>query len=65
MWSLSGAKAVSNSRSGRTEALFFSAYSAYLCGIREGDRRDSNPRPSEPQSADSCFQVLLDVAESA
>ena len=24
-------------------------------GIQEGDRRDSNPRPSEPQSADSCF----------
>src|SRR5215204_5407619 len=27
-----------------------SEYSAYLCGIREGDRRGSNPRPSEPQS---------------
>src|SRR5215213_549173 len=42
-----------------------STNSAYLCGIREGDRRDSNPRPSEPQSADICFQVLPMVAESA
>src|SRR5215208_5980340 len=33
--------------------------------VREGDRRDSNPRPSEPQSADTCFQVLPHVAESA
>jgi hypothetical protein len=31
----------------------------------EGDRRGSNPQPSEPQSADSRFQVLLNVAESA
>jgi hypothetical protein len=29
---------------------------------RKGDRRGSNPRPSEPQSADTCFQVLPDVA---
>jgi hypothetical protein len=27
--------------------------------------RDSNPQPSEPQSADACFQALLYVAESA
>ena len=26
------------------------AHTAYLCGIREGDRRGSNPRPSKPQS---------------
>src|SRR5215207_8845000 len=33
---------------------------------RKGDRQSSNPRPSlEPQSADSCFQELPDVAESA
>jgi hypothetical protein len=39
--------------------------SAYLSGICEGDRRGSNPRPSEPQSADTCFRVLPIVAESA
>jgi hypothetical protein len=27
----------------------------YLQELREGDRRNSNPRPSEPQSADFCF----------
>jgi hypothetical protein len=27
----------------------------YPRGMREGDRRGSNPRPSEPQSADTCF----------
>ncbi len=33
---------------------------------KEGDRRGSIPRPSlVPQSADTCFQVLLYVAESA
>jgi hypothetical protein len=32
--------------------------------VVEGDRRDSNPRPSlEPQSADMCFSVLPYVAE--
>src|SRR5829696_9497952 len=41
-----------------------SADSPYLCGIREGDRRDSNPRPSEPQSADTCFWAFPDVAQS-
>jgi hypothetical protein len=35
-------------------------------GNRRGCRRGSNPRPSqEPQSADTCFQVLPYVAESA
>jgi hypothetical protein len=34
-------------------------------GIQEGDRRDSNPRPSEPQSAVIGFWALSDVAESA
>jgi hypothetical protein len=38
---------------------------AHLGVTQEGDRRDSNPRPSEPQSADTCFQALPDVAESA
>ncbi len=34
-----------------TGVRFTSAYPAYLCGIKEGDRRGSNPRPSlEPQS---------------
>ena len=38
--------------------------SAYSSGIKEGDRRGSNPRPPlEPQSADTCFRVLLYVAE--
>jgi len=32
-----------------------STFPAYLRRIRQGDRRDSNPRPSEPQSADPCF----------
>jgi hypothetical protein len=32
---------------------------------REGDRRGSNPRPSEPQSADIGCHALLYVAESA
>jgi hypothetical protein len=40
-----------------------SEYLAYLSGIKWGDRRGSNPRPSEPQSADTCFRVLLYVAE--
>ena len=31
------------------------SFSAYLCEIKEVDRRGSNPRPSEPQSADICF----------
>ena len=30
----------------------------------EADRRGSNPRPSEPQSADTCFWGLPNVAES-
>src|ERR687890_58700 len=30
----------------------------------KGDRRDSNPRPSEPQSADIRFLVLPPVAQS-
>jgi hypothetical protein len=36
-----------------TGALSLSALQAYLNEIKEGDRRGSNPRPSEPQSADS------------
>src|SRR5829696_9216666 len=43
--------------------------SRLVCGPRgheEGDRRGSNPRPPlEPQSADTCFRALPDVAESA
>jgi hypothetical protein len=42
-----------------TETLSISAYSAYLCWMWKGDRRDSNPRPSEPQSTDTCSQVSL------
>ena len=34
-------------------------------GRCEGDRRASNPRPSEPQSADTGFWVLPDVEKSA
>src|SRR5215208_6542434 len=45
-----GVKVVSNAHKTNTEAYSTPAYLAYLCGIREGDRRDSNPRPSEPQS---------------
>src|SRR5918997_5589004 len=30
--------------------LIVSTHCPYLSGIRGGDRRDSNPRPSEPQS---------------
>jgi hypothetical protein len=33
--------------------------------FQEGDRRGSNPRSSEPQSADSCFSALPGVAEIA
>jgi hypothetical protein len=40
-------------------------YLAYLSGIRQGDRRGSNPRPSEPQSAVIRFWALPYVAESA
>jgi hypothetical protein len=28
-----------------------------------GEQRDSNPRPSQPQFADICFCVLLDIQE--
>jgi hypothetical protein len=45
--------------------MTFYTYRAYLCSIWKGDRRDSNPRPSEPQSADIGCWVLLYVAESA
>src|SRR5215213_2056295 len=31
----------------------------------ESDRRGSNPRPPEPQSAGTCFHVLPTVSESA
>jgi hypothetical protein len=51
-----------SSQSSRPGLLLFPILAENL---REGDRRGSNPRPSEPQSADSCFQGLLDVAESA
>jgi hypothetical protein len=40
-------------------------YTAYLCGIREGDRRGSNPRPSEPQSEVIGFWALPHVAKLA
>src|SRR5215217_2994692 len=33
--------------------------------LREGDRRDSNPRSPEPQSTDICFSALPHVAELA
>jgi PAS domain-containing protein len=39
-----------------------STFPAYLCRTCEGDRRDSNPRPSEPQSADTRFWALPKVA---
>jgi hypothetical protein len=42
-----------------------SSISRILQELWEGDRRGSNPRPSEPQSAHPCFQVLPNVAESA
>jgi hypothetical protein len=32
---------------------------SYLPCNYKGDRRDSNPRPSEPQSTDTCSQVSL------
>src|ERR671911_479932 len=32
---------------------------------RKGDRRSSNPRPSEPQSADTCCGKLHTIAEVA
>ena len=35
----------------------------FVQSTREGDRRGSNPRPSEPQSADTRFQALPYVAE--
>jgi hypothetical protein len=41
---------VSNTLNTNTEAYSSSAYLAYLCGMWKDDRRDSNPRPSEPQS---------------
>src|SRR5215203_4071415 len=47
----------------RNTAIF--TFSAYLCGIRKGDRRDSNPRPSEPQSDDTYLLALPDVSETA
>jgi hypothetical protein len=49
-----GVKVVSNSPNSHHAARPDSAYSAYLYGITEGDRRDSNPRPSEPQSVWPC-----------
>jgi hypothetical protein len=42
-----------------------STASGVLFCKQEGDRRGSNPRPSEPQSADPCFQALPYVAETA
>jgi hypothetical protein len=47
-----------------TETLSFSAYSAYLWGIWEGDRRDSNPRPSEPQS-DAKVSLVFAIARKS
>jgi hypothetical protein len=38
---------------------------AHLGVTQEGDRRGSNPRPSEPQSTNICFSTLRKVAESA
>jgi hypothetical protein len=46
------------------EAQLFDWTSRFSCKLK-GDRRGSNPRLSEPQSADSCFWVLLCVAQSA
>ncbi len=44
----------------------FSRFTCKWASIEEGDRRGSNPQPSlEPQSADTCFRVLPDVAELA
>jgi hypothetical protein len=42
-----------------------SIFSIYLCGIQKGDRRGSNPRPSEPQSDVMGFSVLQQVAKTA
>ena len=60
-----GARVVSTAPSTNTGASITSAFKAYLCRLQEGDRRDSNPRPSEPQSADACFRVLPSVEQSA
>jgi hypothetical protein len=42
-----------------------STNSPYLWEMLGGDRRDSNPRPSEPQSADLDFWALPFIAKSA
>src|SRR5829696_1229608 len=47
-----------------TEQASTSRYPAYLCGMMKGDRRDSNPRPSEPQSAVTRFCRLPTVAKT-
>jgi hypothetical protein len=46
------------------EAQLFDWASRFSCKLK-GDRRGSNPRPSEPQSADICFWALLEIAENA
>jgi hypothetical protein len=52
------ARAVSRAPSTNAGASITSAYPAYICRICEGDRRDSNPHPPEPQSADTGFWAL-------
>src|ERR671917_161713 len=60
-----GVRVVPTERILAAVSLVDKAYLAHLCVMREGDRRDSNPRPSEPQSADISFWALPGVAESA
>jgi hypothetical protein len=47
----------------RHAANLYSDYSADICGLHEGDRRGSNPRPSEPQSlrvhSGACYHCLV------
>src|ERR1044071_9830137 len=45
-----GVRVVSKDFNTKSGVRFTPAYPAYICGIQEGDRRGSNPRPSEPQS---------------
>jgi hypothetical protein len=61
----SGVRVVSNDLVITNVSPIISADSSYVSRIQEGDRRDSNPRPPEPQSADIGFWALLGVAETA
>ena len=49
-FALGGVSVVSDTPDTDTRPRPDPADSLYLCGIKEGDRRGSNPRPSEPQS---------------